>query len=617
MGKKSLVLPLIISVLWGNQAASKTISNGYRYLNENAYQKIRLKNGSWKKNKNGGTSFGKIYFSLHPEIPFEGPFYDNTLSDDELWPMGRRYTENIYGLILTSAIRWMENKKEIFYSSKSGLPKDTYWAFLLGALSIPHHESNLMHFRRANVKDCSDLRNSTMWLDYFLSDSFYEKKESKVAFFKENYYNSKTPVFPACEFLQHEPHITQLIVSNNDTGLMQININVHDEMRHPDALFNLYKHIDYALKEWMEVFPELYQKRFSDYMIQSDDGEILCTLLKNPYTVKNGKRPSLVVPLAQGLWAGKHNQGNILPESVCRPQMRNDDRDKAYELRTLYSILDLKEYKDEKGNNYASIYDVYMNKESIEYKSLLELRENIAAFHAVPGAKKNRFDNIKKVVEKYSTILNKEILPINITQLSPVVSEGEYYLSIPELKLFLSPDNYTAKSYCGNIVPEEDKYFTLNIVSESLEVSKNIGPNNNLIEQWNLVQIPRLRNFSVNWVKNAPKACKKEKELWALTAIGAEKLLQKTGYSKLLPDNTYMVELNDKISSSLSIRADHYTTANHLSSLMKTDDPKVKVVQEWRSKHNTKYPYWLQIEYKKDTYGWIAADFVRPVAEQK
>lgn len=615
MGNKFLVLPLIISILWGNQLSSKTISNGYRYLNENAYQKIRLKDGKLKRNKQGGTSFGKIYFSLHPELEYQGPFYDNTLSKDQLWPMGRAYTEEIYGLILTSAIRWMESKKEVFYSSKTGLPKDTYWAFLLGALSIPHHESNLMHFRRTASSECSSLRNSTMWLDYFLSDSFYEKKDTKVAFFKEHYYNNNSPVFPACEFLQQEPHITQLIVSNNDTGLMQININVHDEMRGPDALFNLYKHIDYALKEWMEVFPELYQKRFTDYMIQDDTGEVLCSLLKNPYTVNNGTRPSLIVPLAQGLWAGKHNQGNILPESVCRPQMRDDDRDDAYELRTLYSILDLKEYTDANGNNYASIYDVYMDKNSVEFQSLLELRENIAAFHGVPNSRKNITKNISKVVTKYSRVLDKEILPIDITELSPAVTEGEYYLSIPELKLFLSPDNYAKSSYCGNIIPDKDKYFTLNLHGDSLQVSKNIGPNNNINEQWNLVKLPRLRNFSVNWAEDAPEVCKTQSELWALTAIGAEKLLQKTGFSKLLPDNTYMVELNDKISSSLSIRADHYTTANHLSSLMKKDNPKLKVVQEWRSKHNTKYPYWLQIEYKKDTYGWIAADFVRPVTE--
>lgn len=589
-------------------------------------------------------SYNNKYFSLHPELEIVGPVLDMTgaYSENYEWELRQKYTAAVYGALITSAHQWTLRYKDDFFTNK-GYAKDAYWAFLLAAISVPHHESNLVHFAKRLAKQCSDFRNTTEWMNpkhSHIRDTkqwvlnkrgerqlkITESAEEKKEILSDFYYVKNGPVFPECKYLNHTDFVKQLLVSNADAGVMQINLDQHKSMREPDALLNVYRHIEYILKGWIDEFPTLYKERHSKYYVLSEDGtgEIECSLESTPYLFRGGTQSSSILGLVQGLWGGKHNTGNTDVDSICRFQYGNDSRkrDEHFRFQTLYPILDLSELVQHHENNngeivkrrFISIYDTYLVKGTPEYKSFMEIRNTIAAFHKTPGTKKALIPEAQiSLFNKYKEIIQDSGIAIETQNLTGPMKQGNYYLNGKELPLYFAPSEQRPLQ-CGIVQPEEGQYFLVNAKEDDIiHTEVKLPSGESIAESWVKIKIPALREYRFKRHKNTPINCDTD-EFYALASVGKTKILEAVGESEAKPK--FFVDLDPKkISYSLTARAEPTTDSKDLGKIIRGKSPigGYPVLKQYRSPVQTQYPVWYLIEFKPGKKAWFAASFLMEV----
>lgn len=430
------------------------------------------------------------YISLHPDLEIRGPVYDYTSEDislEALEPTRIKYTEKIFGVIVASSIANMKKEPELFFDAQ-GAPNDNYWSFLLSSISIPHHESSLLHFRKVRPEFCSSYRNKIDWMDQLVEklendpskgSTHYRTKGYKEAAFDlfENFYSPENYLFPECKYLKGQHYLNQILVTKHygDAGVMAINLGSHPDIRDPEALFNIYRHIDYAMEFWRNNYRKLIEVTSNDYIrgkngyrIASKD-EInrypkkICTFKNSPFSYKGNKIEDLRVVRndktlafeSLALWSGLHNQGNFYYKSICR-YMNNNSYDRKFLYENLYPVLGIKSVSsiDENGEEvtYESLYDTYMTKTSTEHKALEEIRHNIAAAYGIPGYKYKKASNLEKLAQQRLRDFQMQGVNYKDLNLNSYGQKGNYHLETDYIDLFVEPGSIKhSVNYCGRI----------------------------------------------------------------------------------------------------------------------------------------------------------------------
>ena len=120
----------------------------------------------------------------------------------------------------------------------------TYYAFLVGALTVPHHESMLGHFRYRYGDTCSDEinqvkhKNASSRLQKIINEEY------------RNDYGERGVVFPNCNYLDSQSKYVQALGSTDfsDFGIMQLNYRSHRHTLYPEYFLNLYNSVDYGVR---------------------------------------------------------------------------------------------------------------------------------------------------------------------------------------------------------------------------------------------------------------------------------------------------------------------------------------------------------------------------------
>ncbi|MCB9061301.1 MAG: hypothetical protein H6622_07255 [Halobacteriovoraceae bacterium] len=169
----------------------------------------------------------KAYVTFEKIIP-KGPVYENGQADD--------YVRRIFGLILQEAHNIAKDR----YEKNSEEENRIYYSFLLSALSIPHHESGLAHFKRSQIeaikKDSKDI----------LKSSHYDPKEHSACHELSNTLGNRTgfevidflyedEIIPKCSRDMFGKSMFQLMKSpfnHKDWTIMQLYIKYHPASRY-------------------------------------------------------------------------------------------------------------------------------------------------------------------------------------------------------------------------------------------------------------------------------------------------------------------------------------------------------------------------------------------------
>ncbi|MEC9283048.1 MAG: hypothetical protein VX642_10065 [Bdellovibrionota bacterium] len=430
------------------------------------------------------------YISLHPDLEIRGPVYDYTSEDisvEALEPSRIKYTEKIFGIIVASSIANMKKEPELFFDAQ-GKPNDNYWSFLLSSISIPHHESSLIHFRKARPEYCSSYRNKIDWMDKLVEElekdpskgsAHYRTKGYKEAAFDlfENFYSPENYLFPECKYLKGQNYLNQILITKayGDAGVMAINLGSHAEIRDPEALLNIYRHIDYAMEIWRNNYRKLIEVTANDYIRGKNGYRIaskeevnrypkkICSFKNSPFSYQ-GKRIEDLRAVRNdktlafdslALWSGLHNQGNFRYNSICR-YMNNNSYDQKFLYENLYPVLGIKSVSsiDDNGEEvtYESLYDTYMTKTSLEHKALEEIRHNIAAAYAIPGFQPKKAVNLQKLAQQRIRDFKMQGINYKNLNLNSYGQKGNYLLDADYIDLFLKPGSIKhSENYCGRI----------------------------------------------------------------------------------------------------------------------------------------------------------------------
>lgn len=199
----------------------------------------------------------KYYFTLTHEMPLRGPVYQKGNESN--------YFKNILGIILQRA----DNiSKEKWYLP--GKKNRFYYSFLLGALTVPFHESYWINFRK-RANEVSESKEGNLLLCEQSANEF-ENLRSKftparlnstsrvtrnnasyaqwVYNFLNDYFRTK---FPHCSEFTEGEAVVQFLSSGGyvDMGMMQLNAKAHPNLYLDNSIFLLDKAIDYGLKYYL------------------------------------------------------------------------------------------------------------------------------------------------------------------------------------------------------------------------------------------------------------------------------------------------------------------------------------------------------------------------------
>src|SRR5690606_35792757 len=98
-----------------------------------------------------------------------------------------------------------------------------YWAFIIGALTVPLHEGSNLHFRKRdnNGRLCQERSNSGA---IFSGSSKYSKT------FKRIFKDLQPTAVPDCYDFRDDPLVQQMLHGHDgsDLGIMQVNLYWHE-----------------------------------------------------------------------------------------------------------------------------------------------------------------------------------------------------------------------------------------------------------------------------------------------------------------------------------------------------------------------------------------------------
>ncbi|MBS1982526.1 MAG: hypothetical protein JST16_00025 [Bdellovibrionales bacterium] len=245
-----------------------------------------------------------MFFTFNSAQNLTGPFIDP----------GREaiYVDSLFRILIQAA--HTQAAKYIDANSGTFLNDRAYFAFLLGALVVPWHESNLTHYRRFSPVDthCAARMNSGTALlrDKTLYDVFIRNIR---------------PQLPDCSTLPKSADAIQLVGSEDafSNGIMQVAINFHED----DYVANgTYRSVPATVRYGLKYF-------FAGYDgVLWNAKQYSCIFASDGKTIDYQK-------LLRGAWAGKYNSGNLA--STCRftnPNSKWATNDKVF-LQHLTAIL--------------------------------------------------------------------------------------------------------------------------------------------------------------------------------------------------------------------------------------------------------------------------------------
>lgn len=191
-----------------------------------------------------------------------------------------------------------------------------YYTFLLASLTVPMHESSLMHFTRRDPHRYCYFSNDLL-VDIPAGIAAIEAREesrnkrvalSNARFLERNIerfyqaFNQGRDLFMSCEDLKQYDEVQQILFSNDyaDIGLMMINSTSHGSFFRAGKILHVDEVLDYGLNYLFDGFEEI-SLNASNYaclnVVQDDPAELYKRIIR-------------------GAWAGKYNSGQV--GQTCR-----------------------------------------------------------------------------------------------------------------------------------------------------------------------------------------------------------------------------------------------------------------------------------------------------------
>ncbi len=277
------------------------------------------------------------FFTMAADSSQVGPVFPSRTGDQALT---QDYVTKVFRHIVVKADQMAHDNTILGY--RVGANNQGYFTFLVLALTVPQHESRLIHFRESEGKVCSDQANNLL-----------NQPPSSRRVLGAIYRDPLTPLFPDCRFFSKDEKVNQLLSSpTGDTGIMQVNARYHAPAFEPVMLMNVYRSIDYGIQYVWDGFEEINsnQKRFK------------CDFTSNPYnpfSEMKGSKASRQWNLIRATWAGRYNS-----RSVCRYMTKNEN-DVNFQ-KNLASLV-----RDD-----SSMFHRYLPEGSLERKTFLEIIAN-------------------------------------------------------------------------------------------------------------------------------------------------------------------------------------------------------------------------------------------------
>lgn len=209
-----------------------------------------------------------IFYMINPDSEISGPIHNGTNDS--------AYISQIFGLITQSAHKIAKS----YYDAEDF---EAYYAFLLGALTVPYHESFLLHFRQKIGSGCIQALNSGELLKRVDAQSY--------SIFEDFFKSGGKPTIPPCSTFDPQTSYTQLLSSHaySDTGIMQIAIRWHKSHVASGELLNVAKAIRYGLSYYYQGFSQLYSQYATYPCIVDREGQIdYQNLIRGAWSRYNG-----------------------------------------------------------------------------------------------------------------------------------------------------------------------------------------------------------------------------------------------------------------------------------------------------------------------------------------
>lgn len=252
----------------------------------------------------------KYFFTVDKNLSIEGPVYDK----NDPAP----YFEKTLGKLLQAAD---SIAKEDWFLE--GAKNEYYYAFLLGALTVPFHESYWINFRKRQNVDVVSKKETKLLCetggndfeslrpkfstDRLNSTSRVTRSMARYSKWTYDFLNANyRDRFPVCSNFNPGDEVVQFLSSGFyvDMGLMQLNAKAHPDLYLDNQIFILSDAIKYGL--------DYYYKGFNKFLLKASDEKN-----KEQYSCLLNKDGSVnPFRLIVASWAGFYNSGPS--GQVCR-----------------------------------------------------------------------------------------------------------------------------------------------------------------------------------------------------------------------------------------------------------------------------------------------------------
>lgn len=302
-----------------------------------------------------------IYLSFPSDVQTLGPKFP--MNEKENLDRAQSYVQWTFREIIRRAHGLIEDKGEYGYNPEGDV-NFSYFSFLVLALTVPHHESHLMHFREQLSEKCSDKANS-------LSAAGFRTRKVLGQIYRD----PAEPLLPDCKVLQDFDKISQLILSYTyeDIGIMQVNPYWHISAMEPSVLLNTANFIQYGIEYLFDGYITVRSK------IDKNPNYYPCSMDTDPYKTKEST-PKIFYNLLRATWASKYNSGK--KSKICR-FISTNKYDDGFEA-ALNSIV----------VGSTSIYHRYLPENSLEMAVLREIVNNYYRIF-IPGVQPEQSENLK------------------------------------------------------------------------------------------------------------------------------------------------------------------------------------------------------------------------------
>lgn len=227
----------------------------------------------------------KQMFTIAPYVQLHGPVQGTMLTD--------QYNTKIFRIILEEA----HDKAREYLQVQD---YEGYWAFIIGALTVPLHEGSNLHFRKRdnNGRLCQERSNSGA---IFSGSSKYSKT------FKRIFKDLQPTAVPDCYDFRDDPLVQQMLHGHDgsDLGIMQVNLYWHERNYLATGDWkSVRKSVRYGLGLYKTGFDGVYRN-------------------SNRYSCVNSNGGVSYYNLIRAGWSGVYNSGNL--GASCRFANPNSD----------------------------------------------------------------------------------------------------------------------------------------------------------------------------------------------------------------------------------------------------------------------------------------------------